>query len=136
MNCGFIVASIWHGGAMRKLGPQPLTGAEKQRRHRERVKARLAEAERLKALLVSSPGNGLPGLSAVYDHILDELGAAFGERETLRAQVGGIQSELMAVLEARARNDLEHLRAKRHKRKSSLLSSLDTIKPHNEGQSR
>jgi hypothetical protein len=74
---------------MRKLGAQPLTGAEKQRRHRERVKARLAEAERLKILLVPGPGQGVRDLPAIYDHILNELGATHEEREALRAEVEG-----------------------------------------------
>jgi hypothetical protein len=97
---------------MRRLGPQPLTGAEKQRRHRERVKARLAEAERLKALLANGPSNVLQGLSSFYDNILGELGATADERDALKAELATIQSELRAVLEARAQNDLEWIREK------------------------
>lgn len=97
---------------MRRLGPQPLTGAEKQRRHRERVKARLAEAERLKALLANGPSNVLQGLSSFYDNILGELGATADERDALKAELPTIQSELRAVLEARAQNDLEWIREK------------------------
>lgn len=115
---------------MRRLGPLPLTGAEKQRRHRERVKARLAEAERLRALFADGQGHALPGLSAVYDHILNELGARPDEREALKGQIEAIQTELRAVLEARARNDLEHMRAKQRKRKTGLLARLDGLKSH------
>jgi hypothetical protein len=95
---------------MRQIGPRPLTGAEKQRRHRERVKIRLAEAERLKALLADGAGDGLAGLAAFYDNILGRLGAVAEERNLLMAEVPAIQCELHATLEARARNDLERMR--------------------------
>lgn len=114
-----------HGGAMRKLGLQPLTGAEKQRRHRERVKARLAEADRLKAILAAGPGNVLPGLSAFYDNVLGEIGATPAEREALVAQLPTIQSDLRMFLLARAQTDLEQFRAMMRKRKASLLARLD-----------
>jgi len=127
-NYGLIVADNAHGGPMRKLGPQPLTGAEKQRRHRERVKARLAEAERLKALLANGPGNVLPGLYTFYDNILAERGATPDERELLHGQLATIQSELRAVLEARAQNDLESLRNRQRKLKASLSPRPDTHK--------
>ncbi len=96
---------------MRQIGSLPLTGAEKQRRHRERVKARLAEAERLKALLAVGDSVFCSGLAAFYDHILADLGAATAERDQLSAELPAIQSEVRAALEARARNDLERARA-------------------------
>ncbi len=111
VNYGFIVANFGHDGPMRQIGPRPLTGAEKQRRHRERLKVRLAEAERLKALVADATGDGLPGLAAFYDNIVGRLGAAAEERDLLMAELPAIQSELRAGLEARARDDLERARA-------------------------
>jgi hypothetical protein len=110
---------------MRRLGPLPLTGAEKQRRHRERVKARLAEAERLKALLGVDQGNIIPGLVVFYDHILAELGAAVEERELLKGEAPNIQNEIRAALEARARHDLQRVRATKRRRESRKLARLD-----------
>ncbi len=95
---------------MRQIGSRPLTGAEKQRRHRERVKARLAEAERIKALLTHARSDFLPGLAAFYDNILGELGAATEERNVLKAELPAIEGEMRAALEARARKDLERAR--------------------------
>ena len=96
---------------MRQIGTRPLTGAEKQRRHRERVKARLAEAERLKALLDDGRGDPLRSLAVFYDNILGELGAATEERDRLKVELPAIQGEMRAALEARARRDLEKARA-------------------------
>jgi hypothetical protein len=96
---------------MRQIGIRPLTGAEKQRRHRERVKARLAEAERLKALLDHGRGDPLHGLAVFCDNILEELGAATEERDLLKVELPAIQGEIRAALEARARSDLEKARA-------------------------
>ena len=96
---------------MRQIGNRPLTGAEKQRRHRERVKARLAEAERLKALLEDGRGDPLPGLAAFYYNILGELGAAMDERDRLKLELPAIQGEIRAALETRARGDLERARS-------------------------
>ncbi len=96
---------------MRQIGSRPLTGAEKQRRHRERVKARLAEAERLKALLGVGTSEFCAGLAAFYDNILADLGATMEERDLLNAERPAIQSEMRVALEARARNDLERARA-------------------------
>jgi hypothetical protein len=98
---------------MRQIGSRPLTGAEKQRRHRERVKARLAEAERLKALLAVGTGEFCSGLPAFYDNILADLGATMEERDLLKAEHPVIQSEIRTALAARARNDLERSRATR-----------------------
>ncbi|MGO8737701.1 hypothetical protein [Rhodoblastus sp.] len=95
---------------MRQIGPRPLTGAEKQRRHRERVKTRLAEAERLKALLGVDDGEFCSGLAVCYDNVLANIGAAMEERDLLKAELPAIQGEMRAVLEARARNDLDRLR--------------------------
>lgn len=116
-----------------KTGGATTNGREKQRRHRERVKARLAEAERLKILLAPAPGEGVRDIPAIYDHILNELGATHEEREALRAEIGAIQSELRAVLEARARNDLERIRARQRKRNVSLLPRLEDVRPRDGG---
>ncbi len=96
---------------MRQIGSRPLTGAEKQRRHRERVKARLAEAERLKALLGVGTSEFCSGLPAFYDNILADLGATMEERDHLKAEHPAIQREMRTALEARARDDLERARA-------------------------
>jgi hypothetical protein len=127
--CAFISKYNGHRGAMRRLGPQPLTGAEKQRRHRERIKARLAEADRLKAIFSQAPGGVAPGLSALYDNILSELGASREEREALAGNAGAILAELRAVLEARAHNDFDNLRAKKPKGRARPNSRLVEAKP-------
>jgi hypothetical protein len=129
--CAFILKYNGHRGAMRRLGPQPLTGAEKQRRHRERVKARLAEADRLKAIFSDAPDGAPLGLSALYDSILSELGASREEREALSGNAGAILAELRAALEARAHNELDNLRAKKPKGKARPMSRLVAAKPGN-----
>jgi hypothetical protein len=102
----------------------PLTGAEKQRRHREKVKARLAEAARLCERLAESEADAASGL---YDAILAELGASDDEREMLAAGVAAAQAEWRAFLMQRARDDLARLREERRKRRSSLLARLDAV---------
>jgi hypothetical protein len=113
------------GQAMHKLGASPLTGAEKQRRHRERTKARLAEADRLKSLVAGDDGAGFPGLSALYNSLLTGLGASADEREALNAGVGAIATDLHAALAARAGEDLAQLREDKRRRRTSLLARLD-----------
>lgn len=110
---------------MRKLGASPLTGAEKQRRHRERTKARLAEAERLKSLFAGADGAGFPGLAALYDSLLTSLGASADERAALNAGVEAIAADLHAALAARAGDDLARLREDKRRRRTSLLARLD-----------
>ncbi|MDI9847161.1 hypothetical protein QM467_03685 [Rhodoblastus sp. 17X3] len=110
---------------MRKLGASPLTGAEKQRRHRERTKARLAEAERLKSLFAGEDRGAFPGLAALYDSLLTGLGASADEREALAAGVGAVAADLHAALAARAGDDLAQLREDKRWRPTSLLARLD-----------
>jgi hypothetical protein len=112
---------------MKRLGPQPLTGAEKQRRHRERVKARLAEAERLKSLLSGGESLELPGIGALYESLLAEAGATADEREALRARLPAAQAEIRAFFKAKAEADLARLREERRKGRSSLLSRLNSM---------
>jgi hypothetical protein len=113
------------GQAMRKLGAQPLTSAEKQRRHRARTKARLAEAERLKRLFAGDDGAGFPGLAALYDSLIAGLGASLEERDALNAGVGSVAADLFAALAARAGDDLARLRDDKLRRRTSLLARLD-----------
>jgi hypothetical protein len=116
--------------AMRRLGAAPLTGAEKQRRHRERIKARLAEAARLSARLGAGEANET---MALYDSILTGLGATDDEREALAGAATGLQAEWRAFLAARAGDDLARLREDRRKRRSSLLARLDAMNGRGEG---
>jgi hypothetical protein len=104
-----------------------LSGAEKQRRHREKVKARLAEGERLKALL--GEGGLLPGFAVFCDALFDELGAAADEREALKSRAAALQAELRGGFEARLRDEIEILRERRRKQASSLLARLGAVKP-------
>jgi hypothetical protein len=106
-----------------------LTGAEKQRRHRERIKARLAEADRLKSLLAQGDSDEAVCLGAVYDKMLSEFGATLAERETLKSGFSAVHAELRAVLETRARHDLDHLRGQKVKRKTRAAAVLDGGKP-------
>ncbi len=116
---------------MRKLGPQPLTGAEKQRRHRERVKARLAEAKELRAQLDGDLGPNFLGLGVFYDSILAELGAAAEEREALTANLESFCEELRDFARQRGEKELAALRARRRRAGGSLLSRLTAMKPEN-----
>ncbi len=113
---------------MRKIGPEPLTGAQKQRRHRERVKARLAEAEILRARLqggVESP----VGLIGFYEGALAELGANSDERLALCGDLRELLQDMRDLARRRAEDDLAALRAKRRKAGASLLARLAAIKP-------
>ncbi len=118
---------------MRRLGPTALTGAEKQRRHREKVKARLAEAERLKAVFAGADDSDSGAVAALYDSILAERGAELEERDALRSAATAAEAEIRAVLEARAEKDLAALRERRRGRASSLLARLDAIRPRDDG---
>jgi hypothetical protein len=113
---------------MRKLGPTALTGAEKQRRHRERVKARLAEAERLRRLIGGDEGL-LPGFAAFYEALLAEAGASPDEREALKDRAAAHQAAMRAAMEPRLCKEIVALRQTRRKHASSLLARLSAIKP-------
>jgi len=113
---------------MRRLGPEPLSGAEKQRRHRERVKARLAEADRLRARLGAS-SEKLAGLEEFYRAILMELGAKPEECASLSEDIDGLRAQIGDLARQSAERALEALRAKRRKTRSSLLSRLAAAKP-------
>lgn len=117
------------GALMRKLGPEPLTGAEKQRRHRAKVKARLAEAEELKARLDGGLGSNFIGLRAFYESILAELGAAPEEREALIGDLEALSGELREFARQRGEKALAALRARRRKGDGGLLSRLAALKP-------
>jgi hypothetical protein len=103
---------------MRRLGITPLTGAEKQKRHRERVKARLAEAEKLKLRLANT--SAAPYLLARCSAVLEELGADAEERSALLREFEGFDAEIAALLRARAEVALAHLRSKGRRRGSRL----------------
>lgn len=113
---------------MKKLGPTALTGAEKQRRHRERVKARLAEAERLRRLIRGDEGL-LPGFAAFYEALLVEAGASPDEREALKDRAAAHQAAMRTAMEPRLCKELDALRQTRRKHASSLLARLSAIKP-------
>lgn len=107
----------------------PLTGAEKQRRHREKVKARLAEAARLSERLAAGERDSA---SALYDAILGEFGASDDEREALGSAAAAAQTDWRAFLTQRARDDLARLRDERRKRRSSLLARLESMNARSE----
>jgi len=109
---------------MRKLGTAPLSGAEKQRRHRDKVKARLAEAARLKDLLDDGAG-----FASWYEAALAELEVTAEERAALDLRAGAIEAQLRAALAARLAHELEQARDQRRKKGSSLLARLDSIRP-------
>jgi len=108
---------------MRRLGEKPLSGAEKQRRHRERVKARLAEAVALKTRLEAGPGEIL-GLKTVYESLLRELGASAEEARHLSESAAGVQDDVLAALRQRGEAALQTLRRERARNGSSLLARL------------
>lgn len=114
---------------MRKLGLKPLTGAEKQRRHREKVKARLAEAERLRQRLGDGAAASLPGLGDFYEAILVELGAGPDERGALGENIDVLRSLVDELVRQRAGRELDELRARRRASRSSLLGRLAADKP-------
>jgi DNA repair ATPase RecN len=113
---------------MRRLGPEALSGAEKQRRHRERVKTRLAEADRLKARFCA-PGDDLPGLRAFYQAVLAELGAKPEECASLSEDIHRLRAQIGELARQSAEAALEALRANRRKARSSLLARLASAKP-------
>ncbi len=114
---------------MRRLGPTPLSGAEKQRRHREKVKARLAEAERLKQQLSGGSAGALAGLLDFYQAVLVEAGASQEERAALGENLDALQAQVGELVRRRAGEALEELRARRRKARSSLLARLTPAKP-------
>jgi hypothetical protein len=107
----------------------PLTGAEKQRRHRERVKARLVEAEALRARLGAAEAGALASLRVYCEAVLVEVGADFGEREAFAGKRAAIEAEIDALIRERCARGLEQLRAKRRSARSSLLARLSPVKP-------
>ena len=134
---------------MRRLGDKPLTGAEKQKRHRERVKARLEEAAALKERFLARDlehdlgrelaqenlaqenlaqafgAAGAPaGLSAYYGSLLRELGASAEEAQALTATLADAQGELALLLRARGQAALENWRARKKRCGVSLLARL------------
>ena len=109
---------------MRRLGETALTGAQKQKRHREKVKARLAEADWLKARAESAPGD-IPGLKTFYRDLLRELGASTEEAKQLSEAATSFQEDIVASLRKRGQSALEALRRrKRTQTGSSLLARL------------
>ncbi len=110
-------------GELRRLGETPLTGAEKQKRHRERVKARLAEAAALRARY-GGVGGALAGLPDFFAAMLRGQGASEEEVALLCADLAAVEAEAAALLRGAAEKSLETLRARRGKAKSSLLSRL------------
>jgi len=108
---------------MRKLGEKALTGAQKQKRHRERVKARLAEAEALKARMESAPG-GIPGLKGFYHDLLRELGANAQEAKQLSEAAASFQEDIVVSLRKRGQAALAALRRQGPHPASSLLARL------------
>jgi hypothetical protein len=116
---------------MRRLGPEPLSGAEKQRRHRERVKARLAEADRLKARF-GAPSKDLPGLRVFYQAVLAEFGAKPEECARLSENIELLRAQIGDLARQSAEGALEALRANRRKAGSSLLARLAPAKPDTE----
>jgi predicted nucleic acid-binding Zn-ribbon protein len=111
-----------------------LTGAEKQKRHREKVKARLAEveAEALQARAAQAPGE-IPGLKRFYEGLLRELGATAEEAKQLSEAVASFQGDLVALLRERGQAALEALRRQRARSGSSLLSRLAAIQDAGKG---
>ncbi len=114
---------------MRRLGHQPLTGAEKQKRHREKVKARLAEAETLKRSFADGGANALFYLPQRLDAVLAELGANAEERAALVGRFDDLDAEIFAVIWERAAEALSDLRSKGRRGRSSLLARLSPVKP-------
>ena len=112
---------------MRRLGDKPLTGAQKQKRHREKVKARLAEAELLKARESAAPG-GIPGLESFYRDLLRELGATPEEENRLAEGAGSFQQDIVAALRKRGHAALDALRRQRTQASSSLLARLENAR--------
>ena len=110
---------------MRRLGPEPLTGAQKQRRHRERIKARLAEAKIWREGL---QGGGLPGLGDFFKEILADLGATPDEGKALCGNLQPLLRDMREAARQRGERDLASLRAKRRKAGGSLLDRLAAIK--------
>ncbi|MCW2273539.1 hypothetical protein GJ654_05140 [Rhodoblastus acidophilus] len=104
------------------MGETPLTGAQKQKRHREKVKARLAEADSLKAREKTSPGD-IPGLTGFYRDLLRELGASPEEAEQI-AGGAGFQDDIVALLRKRGKAALAALRRPRKPAGASLLERL------------
>lgn len=113
---------------MRKLGPEPLTGAQKQRRHRDRVKARLAEAEILRAKFQGEAGS-LVGLGEFYEAMLREVGATPDESRTLCGDLADLLRDVQDAARQRGEKELAILRARRRKTGASLLARLAAIKP-------
>jgi hypothetical protein len=87
---------------MRELGEKPSTGAQKQKRHREGVKARLAEAVALKARAESDPG-GSPGLKTFCHGLLRALGASAHEAQRLSDAAASLQHDSAVILRAGGR---------------------------------
>jgi hypothetical protein len=119
--------AVHTSNVMRRLGDKPLTGAEKQKRHREKVKARLAEATALKAYALARDltSGELAGLRAFYVSLLLELGASAEEAEMLTATLADAQVEIAALLRARGQAALAGLRGRKRKRGGgSLLARL------------
>jgi tRNA A37 threonylcarbamoyltransferase TsaD len=104
------------------LGEKPLTGAQKQKRHREKVKAKLAEAQALKARADSAPGD-IPGLKTFYLDLLRELGASAEEAKQICEAAASLQEDIVAALRKRGQAALEALR-RRPQAGSSLLARL------------
>jgi F0F1-type ATP synthase membrane subunit b/b' len=109
---------------MRKIGERPLTGAEKQRRHRERVKARLAEAAALKEQLSETLGEDFPSVRVYLGNCFDSMGATPDEKSALQARLDDITVELQDFLRDRAEQALDRLRGERRKARSSLVSRM------------
>jgi hypothetical protein len=108
------------------LGKTPLTGAQKQKRHREKIKARLAEADSLKAREKASKGD-IPGLTGVYRQLLRELGASPEEAERI-AEDAGVHDDIVALLRRRGLAALEALRRPATQAGTSLLARLQAAR--------
>ncbi|MCW2283085.1 hypothetical protein M2323_000768 [Rhodoblastus acidophilus] len=107
---------------MRRLGERPLTGAQKQKRHRERLKARLAEADSLKAR-EQAVGGDILAVIAFYRDLLRELGASAQEAEQI-AGGPGFQDDIVALLRLRGQAALDALRRPPPSAGTSLLARL------------
>jgi redox-regulated HSP33 family molecular chaperone len=109
---------------MRKIGERPLTGAEKQKRHRKRVKERLAEAQTLKDRFTKSLSDECPCIGEHFRTYLAKLGAAPEEIELLLGRTHALNEEVKALLRDRAETALDALRSERRRTRNSLLARL------------
>jgi len=108
---------------MRRLGETPLTGAQNQRRRREKIKAQLVEADVLEARQSTAAGE-IPGLTGFYQNLLRELGASPEESTQICEAAATLQDDIVALLRKRGQAALDALRRQRPPVGSSLLARL------------